>query len=651
MSLFKQLFLGICLFLVIAFTGSFLASLESSRDQSIEQLQSHAQDAATALAMTLTPNIDDPAMVDLLVSSIFDSGYYDRIRVLDVQNGDRVITERTSANETSDVPAWFERLVRIDAQPAEAVVMRGWDQAARVQVSSHPRFAITRLWDSAMGSLAWLLGCGVVAAVLGGLLLRAQLRPLDYLVRQSEAIAIRQFLSVPELPRTPELRRVVGAMNLMVEKLKAVFQEQAERSEQLRDEAYLDSLTGLANRRRLDLQMEQSLSSDEQASHGAFLMVRLDDLAGVNGRLGGHATDDLLRRIADALRRHSRPALGSEGLVARSRGGQFAILAPGLLGEEAERLAAALVADLQKMAQGDECLSTIRIHVGVTLYRIGDSPKALLVRVDDALAAAAWQGDFVWSSTGDGSAGRVTNEQDTWRTRLDTALRERRFILYFQPVKSLTAPGGTLQYKALARLLNENGDVVNAGRFLPWIERFGWSERLDTVMLDLLLEQMKGHDARMSLSLSRAAVADERARETLIQQLSEHPEVSRRLTLELDEQHLPDQAGLEALAMTLRSLTGTGLAIQHFGGRFSLIGNLARLGLDYLKLDGSYIRHIDVEADKRLFVEAVQQAASSINLPVIAERVETQGELDVLREMNIAGATGERLGVPEPWNS
>lgn len=80
MSLFKQLLLAICLFLVVAFSGSFMVSLESSRSQYVNQLRSHAQDAATALALSLTPNIDDPAMVELMVSSIFDSGYYASIK-------------------------------------------------------------------------------------------------------------------------------------------------------------------------------------------------------------------------------------------------------------------------------------------------------------------------------------------------------------------------------------------------------------------------------------------------------------------------------------------------------------------------------------------------------------------------------------------
>src|SRR5690606_34092034 len=102
------------------------------------------------------------------------------------------------------------------------------------------------------------------------------------------------------------------------------------------------------------------------------------------------------------------------------------------------------------------------------------------------------------------------------------------------------------------------------------------------------------------------------------------------------------------LTRRLREL-GFSLSLQHFGGRFSMIGNLARLGLAYLKVAGSYIRAIDLEADKRLFIEAMQRAAHSIDLPLIAERVETEGELLVLQEMGIQGVQGQLFGAPAPW--
>jgi len=98
----------------------------------------------------------------------------------------------------------------------------------------------------------------------------------------------------------------------------------------------------------------------------------------------------------------------------------------------------------------------------------------------------------------------------------------------------------------------------------------------------------------------------------------------------------------------LRSL-GVELGLQHFGGRFSMIGNLAKLGLAYLKVDGSFIRGIDQESDKRLFIEAMQRAANSIDLPLIAERVETRGEWEVLRTMGVSGVQGRLFSEPAAW--
>jgi len=96
---------------------------------------------------------------------------------------------------------------------------------------------------------------------------------------------------------------------------------------------------------------------------------------------------------------------------------------------------------------------------------------------------------------------------------------------------------------------------------------------------------------------------------------------------------------------------GYHLGLQHFGGRFSLIGNLTHLGLAYLKIDGSYIRAIDKEDDKRMFIEAIFRATNSIDLPLIAEMVETEGELSVLKELGIYGAMGRLVGAPAPWKT
>ncbi|MEG0066511.1 MAG: EAL domain-containing protein [Pseudomonas sp.] len=647
MSLFKQLLLAICLFLVVAFTGSFMVSLESSRTQYVNQLRSHAQDAATALALSLTPNIDDPAMVELLVSSIFDSGYYASIRVVDVKT-DQTIVERNGAPTVSNVPDWFVKLIGLEPAGGDALVSRGWEQAARVEVVSHPMFAVAKLWQSALGSLGWLLVCGAVSAVLGALLLRRQLKPLDYMVKQSHAIARREFLSLPDLPRTPELRRVVQAMNQMVEKLKALFQEQAERSEKLRAESYQDNLTGLANRRYFEMQLNNRVSNPEQASSGYLLLLRVQDLAGLNQRLGGRRTDELLKAVGEQLSRECAKYPETQNLVTRIRGGEFAVLAPGLVREEALQLAQNLDSALSSLhATGATDVAAVA-SIGLAPFAHGDSPQAVLSLGDQALAQAEGQGEQNWACIDHSLNADVGDDHHAWHRLLDQALSQQRFELYFQPVVAAQDTQLVLHYKVLSRLLDEQGQTVPAGRFLPWLERFGWTARLDRLMLERVLEQMKEHEDSLALNLSSATLADPQALNKIFEILRMHSNLGPRLTLEIGEEQLPEQAVLEQLTRRLREL-GFSLSLQRFGGRFSMIGNLARLGLAYLKIDGSYIRAIDQESDKRLFIEAIQRAAHSIDLPLIAERVETEGELSVIREMGLYGVQGQLLGEPKPW--
>ena len=647
MSLFKQLLLAICLFLVVAFTGSFMVSLESSRTQYVNQLRSHAQDAATALALSLTPNIDDPAMVELMVSSIFDSGYYASIRVVDLKT-DTAIVERSGTPDVSKVPQWFVNLIGLEPAGGDALVSRGWEQAARVEVISHPMFAVAKLWQSALGSLGWLLVCGAVSAVLGALLLRRQLKPLDYMVKQSHAIARREFLSLPELPRTPELRRVVQAMNQMVEKLKALFQEQAERSEKLRIESYQDNLTGLANRRYFEMQLNARVSNPEQASSGYLLLLRVKDLAGLNQRLGGQRTDELLIAVGEQLSRECAKYPETHNLVTRIRGGEFAVLAPGLVREEALQLARNLDSALASLhATGATDVASVA-SLGLAPFVHGDSPQAVIGLADQALAQAETQGEPSWACLDHSASSRVADDHHAWHNLLDQALTNRGLKLYFQPVVASQDPQLVLHYKVLSRLIDDQGQTIPAGRFLPWLERFGWTARLDRLMLELVLEQMAGHDESLALNLSSATLADPQMLNKVFEILRAHSNMGPRLTLEIGEEQIPEQAVLEQLTKRLREL-GFSLSLQRFGGRFSMIGNLARLGLAYLKIDGSYIRAIDQEGDKRLFIEAIQRAAHSIDLPLIAERVETEGELSVIREMGLYGVQGQLFGEPKPW--
>ncbi|WP_439858921.1 cyclic di-GMP receptor LapD [Pseudomonas sp. MBLB4136] len=648
MSLLKQLFLAICLFLALAFSGSFIVSLETSREQLISQLRSHAQDAATALGLSMTPHADDPAMLELMVSSIFDSGYFTSIRVIGIPDA-HVIVERQAASTTGQVPEWFAKLVDLRPQTGDALIMRGWEQAARVEVVSHPQFALAKLWNGALGSLAWLLLCGLLSAILGGWLLRTQLRPLDKMVQQAQAITRREFMTLVKVPRTPELKRVVLAMNQMVDKLKALFAEEAARSERLRQEAYQDSLTGLANRRLFEIRLTNQLDIQEHHAEGYLALLRINDLGGLNERFGGPHADALLKAIGDLLQRLLEQPSRRAWLASRSRGAEFSLLAPGLSDEDAEQLAYELSEGTQSLRETGASDCSPVAYIGIAAFRPGEEAAQVLGRADQALAQAQAFGDpdKPWERL-DYTEEQPNQGLHEWREWLDNALNQNQLRLYFQPVAACADRDTILHHKVLARLLGPNGETVAAGRFLPWVERLGWAARFDLIMLKHCLTHLSQYAHPVALSLSASTLREPDSLTRLLAMLKQHPEQAALLTLEVDEHHLPPPAELEALSKAVRD-AGCRLGLQHFGGHFSRIGNLTHLGLAYLKIDGSYIRAIDQESDKRLFIEAIFRASNSIDLPLLAEMVETEGELYTLEGMGIVGAMGRLIGVPSPW--
>lgn len=639
MSLYKQLLLGICLFTLILLSGIYFITLESSREQYSNQLSSHAQDAATALGVALTGHTDDPAMTELMVDSIFDSGYFASIRLVDVKDG-KTLIERKGAAQSASVPQWFARLVKLRPGVGEAIVMDGWIQAARVEVVSHPMFALTRLWDTMIASLLWLGLCSSVCILCAMLMLHRSLRPLNHVVEQALSICRREFRKVTDMPRTPELMRVVEASNMMVTQLKALFHEQAERAESLREAAYRDPLTHLNNRRAFDIKL-QSLVTEEERKSGNLLLLRVKDLIGLNQRIGGANSDELLKSIADMLSDIQKRYLPTDGFVARVRGSEFAILTGEILPPELEH---ALTTKLQSLTDLVSSDKTAVAHFAHVIFQTGDSPQAILSQADNALTMA--ENKIRYSTNpllSENSYGEENRHQ--WLIKLENVLKAENFLLFIQPVFACNDIRRILHYKVLARIKEENGEIIPAGRFMPWVHQLSLNFRMDLIVIKQILREMTKTSDPLALSISGESVATDENLNAILQLLKSAPQQARRLIFELDENDLPDVERVSYVVNKLKAV-GCRLGIQHFGGKFNLIGNLPQWGLAWIKVDGAYIHLIDIEEDKKMFIEAMYWATRQIDLPLIAERVETSGELAILNKIGLYGAMGRYLGEP-----
>lgn len=631
MSLFRQLWLAVIASTLIAFAGSFVASMLTARHYLEQQLAIKNNDNAASLALSMSQLDKDPVTVELQVAAVFDSGQYAAVRLID-PNGKTMI-EKTSSPAVGNEPDWFVRVFPIASQPGHAQVSAGWNQFGTIELVSHSQFAYKALWDGALKLLGWFAVGGGIMGLLGMQVLRRIRRPLDAVVGQAQAISERRFISIPE-PKTPELKSLASAMNAMVDRLKAMFAEEAARLEQVRREATLDSLTGLANRDFFMNELAAALTDDDASAAGTLLMLRLGDLAGINRRAGRETADEVLRRIGATL--NALAAEHPNAAAARLNGADFALLLPGVRDPalQAEKLLHAL-SDLAAagLIEGE------RIgYVASGAYLHGQASGSLLSRVDAALASAETQSGLAWCRAESSSDQQATSNAD-WKKLLDGAIETQRLRLIEFPVAA--SSGQLLHLECPLRLqATEDGEWLAAGAFMPMASRLSMTTELNLTVVRLALDRIAAGLPAVAVNLSGESILDASFRARLYAQIAARRDLAPRLWMEVSEigafQHFEE---FHAFCDALRPL-GCRLGIEHFGRQFSEIGRLHRIGLDYLKVDGSFIRAIDSQPGNQAFLKGLCSIAHNIGLTVIAESVQTAEELAILPELGFDGATG-----------
>jgi diguanylate cyclase (GGDEF)-like protein len=650
MTLYRQLIVII----IALFTACFLVSVTIStvnlRSFLEEQFQSHAQDTATSLGLSLSPYMqsNDMAVMNSMVDAIFDRGYYRTISVVTV-NGEPLI-ERSNPGAINGVPSWFVDYIDLRFPAAEALVMSGWKQAATVAVVSHPGHAYQELWKNFLDTLLLFSLTAVTTILLGIVAVYLLLKPLKRVEEQAEAICQKSFVIQEKLPRTRELRRVVEAMNRLAGKVNKFFTEQASLTERLREQAYKDPVTALGNRRYFDRQLQSSLESREESLGGTVLLLELNQLKHINTTSGYQAGDVLLHRTAELVQ--TRLADSSTCFLSRLSGAGFGIVVEGIDSLEADALANSLSRDLLQLHTEDFVKDGNIAHIGLTMWKPGDSMSDVLAEADNALRTAQVSGDNAWHRYEPiNEAPRSIPGAGQWHSYLKQAISSASAVLCVQPVFEFTGAGNTLLHKEVfLRLPDENGNILTAGIFMPVAERSGLAADLDRLAVGKLLDYLSANPAdscRYAVNLTASSLHDTALVEWLCRELQADSERNRRLVFEFPESGVLRNIDTTRTVVEKLSALGCNCGIDHFGRGFNSFGYLRSLGVQYLKIDGSYTRNIHHETDNQFLIKALADTAHSVDIQVIAVAVESRQELDAIRTLNVDGVQGYLVGKPE----
>lgn len=638
LTLYRQLFAVITLLLLAVLGRMFWISMDNTRAYLNDQMRTQTSNAVDALGLSLQPALlnKDMAMTETLINAAFDHGYYRQMLLEDMQG--KVLFKRVNSDPVKDVPAWFIDLLPLKAPEVSATLTSGWIQFGRLSIQAHPGRAYVNLWHSFRQILLLALWTFLVSIVAVLLLVRGILKPLRAIEAQALAIGQREFPINSIKPWTREFRHVVQAMNRMTEKVRDIIRSLTDHAEDLQRQARMDSLTGLPNRSGFMPALAAMLSSYESSSSGLFVLIKLDDFAAFNDRVGYQVADKLLQDIAGILSEN----IGShnQALVGRIGGVEFALALPDIETTGIHAFCLALRKRLDTL-QGED-RNACRIFFGATCYAADDSMSEILGRADTALTGAR----------GNGTGYLVGNDRKrehgliNWQEVVGDVIRARRINLLGQPVRS--CKDKTIYFEVLARIRDARDEAIPPASFMPMAERLGRMADVDAAVLHLAMQWLAGHEQELlAVNLSSATMQHAACGDWLSKQTADQSGVCKRLLVEISEHAAMLDGETTAAFIDKAHAIGIRVVMEKFGSGLASFHTLRRLKLDYIKLDGSYVRGLAHDAENRFFLHTLLDIAHGLDIRVIAEQVEDEADLQALVKMGIDALQGYYIGKPE----
>jgi EAL domain-containing protein (putative c-di-GMP-specific phosphodiesterase class I)/GGDEF domain-containing protein len=703
MSLLRQLRLTVILVTLASFTGSFAISLLSTRSYLEQQLHRKNIDSANSLAHSISQLSKDTVTIGLQIGPLFDSGQYEAIsitspdgRVIAERMRDRKvstvpewfidlfpISAEAGIAQISD--GWMHFGVIKVAANAQLAHQALWDQMETLLI-----------WFLAAGIFCGLIGILILqrikkplAAMVGqaeAITERRFLTISDSRIPELRIIAhatndmIRRLhnRAIEEASRMEGLRKLINYdpvtglanrahfMNRFLEILDGKEGEGAAQdgngkdtapgrdseemasSQDVEDAALIDdgedtgpgeNDTGTAPSEN---DKDIAAITKTKRAQGVLFLVRINNLDEINQKLGRDGANNLLREVGRLIGNIAGRACDStalDPLAARLNGSDFVLVIPDI--DDASQIANQLAMELAVLSSKIDQEITDLYHIGAVRYQSGDKLGELLGNADIALTTAERAGINAWhiiAAQPDQLPAPVVNIGD-WRNIFSDALAEDRFKLVLYPVVGPT--GAPLHQEAFVRMqAQHNGGWLDAGDFVSIAARLNLTGPLDLAVIRHGLETLQSSTGELAINLSIETIADWDFRNKLAELLRQYPNLCQRLWIEVPEYGAFRKfEAFRDFCHTFKEL-GCRIGIEHFGHHFAELRELTGLGLDYIKVDASFVHGIHQNRNNQQFLKGLCRRAHSISIIAIAGGVQTEAERKALIKLGFDGATG-----------
>jgi len=415
-----------------------------------------------------------------------------------------------------------------------------------------------------------------------------------------------------------------------------------------------DVLTGQYNRLRLREALEQTVEATLRGNQqGGFLLVGLDKLNIVADVYG----DDMADTIVLAVAQRIEQCLRTGDIVGRVGFDRFAVILSNCSEQQVTAIADRFLATIR-----DAAVSTshgpmyVTALIGATVFPTSaKNVREVVGQADNALRSARRLGCDCFLEFRDIPPQNIPDRPDlVIAEQVKQALRDDRIVLAYQPIVS-SHDGVPAFYEALVRMLDEKGEPVAAGTFVPIVEQMGLMRLVDRRVLDLgVLALKENPEISLSINVSGMTAVDPVWLHQLREHLETRPDVASRLILEITETVALDDIADSSRFVRSVNEFGCRVALDDFGAGYTSFRHLRGLDVDMVKIDGSFVRDLPTNPDNQLFVRTLINLAKGIGLKTVAEWVETEEEAEMLRREGVDFLQGWHYGKPEiepPWSA
>jgi len=412
-----------------------------------------------------------------------------------------------------------------------------------------------------------------------------------------------------------------------------------------------DDLTGLYSRRRLVKALESAITNSNSTGQPvALLHIDLDQFKVINDLEGHQAGDQLLVNIANLLRKF----INRDKIIARISADEYTVLVQNSTQERTLEFAEMIRHAMKLFTfEIEDRVYDIGVSIGISVITVDDDicPSEVLARADQACFIAKKHGRNMIHLYDDlDQEVHLKRDESHWTPKIRNALINNRFCLMFQPVINLKT-NKIEHYEALIRMRDENDELISPGIFIPVAERIGMIHDIDNWVIKQAinaLQQLPEDKSHVSLNinLSSHAFHDPGLLQRIKDSLHESQVDARRITFEITETAaIANYEQTREMIIKLREL-GCSFALDDFGVGFNSFSYLKQFPVDYLKIDGSFIINLVNDSVDQTLVKSMVKISQTLGKKTVAEFVESEEILEMIKSYGIDYAQGYYVGKP-----